>query len=48
MFKYIFIRTKNVKSLVNLNNNVSLNVAEVISQIPKSFYLILIKGTYKK
>jgi len=29
-------------------NNLYLNVKNVISEIPKSFYLNLIKGTYKK
>jgi len=29
-------------------NNLCLNVKNVISEIPKSFYLNLIKGTYKK
>jgi len=29
-------------------NNLCLNVQNVISEIPKSFYLNLIKGTYKK
>ena len=29
-------------------NNLCLNIKNVISEIPKSFYLNLIKGTYKK
>jgi len=29
-------------------NNLCLNVQNVISEIPNSFYLNLIKGTYKK
>ena len=29
-------------------NNLCLNVQNVVSEIPKSFYLNQIKGTYKK
>ena len=29
-------------------NNLCLNIKNVISEIPKSFYLNLLKGTYKK
>jgi len=47
--------TQAIKSFFNIlkssdlsYNNLCLNVKNVISEIPKSFYLDLIKGTYKK